>query len=328
MAYAHPSPALPVSAHPMANPGYGKRLAADENPCGEADFAHLPRRAAELASLIDRLPEGSAMGYKVLAATHPVHGQQACRSALRELTDAGHLRLVKEHLTLEDSSKRWVTRTYWSRIRRSDAWWAEFVRRVHGVDVTVLGRAGLARVGEADEADEPAPAPAPSSSEAYGVLARLGRTEPRMTLSAADCAALEPLAAEWLARGATHNHLSQALTAGLPSPVHSPAAIARTRLENKMPPTSTTGTVRARVNKIVMMCGGCEADETTTKLTNGLCAACREELDREPESDDTWPPVGYIPDTFRADPVECVVNHHFRADEARIAAGLPPRGRG
>lgn len=149
-----------------------------------------------------------------------------------------------------------------------------------------------------------------------------------MTLSAADCAALEPLACEWLARGATHNHLTQALTAGLPSPVHSPAAIARTRLENKMPPKSTAGTGRARVNKIVMICAGCDADETTTKLTNGLCAACRKELDREPECDATWPPVGYVPDTFRAAPIEYVVNHHLRADEARIAAGLPPRGRG
>ncbi|MCX4763782.1 hypothetical protein OG562_23005 [Streptomyces sp. NBC_01275] len=41
MAYAQPDPALPSPSHPMAHTGYGKRVAADEDPRADADFAHL-----------------------------------------------------------------------------------------------------------------------------------------------------------------------------------------------------------------------------------------------------------------------------------------------
>ncbi|MCZ4120648.1 hypothetical protein [Streptomyces sp. H39-S7] len=66
-------------------------------------------------------------------------------------------------------------------------------------------------------------APRPARSEAYEALAVLGRTDPRMTLSVTDCAVLEPLAAEWLRRGATRAQLLYALTAGLPPTVPEPA---------------------------------------------------------------------------------------------------------
>jgi len=44
-----------ATAHPMANPGYGKRAAPDQLPRTNHDFAHLPNREASIASYIDRL---------------------------------------------------------------------------------------------------------------------------------------------------------------------------------------------------------------------------------------------------------------------------------
>ncbi|MEW1721071.1 hypothetical protein [Streptomyces sp. NPDC093109] len=363
------SPALPTPAHPLANPGYGKRSAPEQLPRGEADFAHLCPREAAIATYIDRLPEGSAIGYKALAANIAAYGQQACSSSLRRLSNAGHLRLIKEHLVLADSSFRWVTRTYFSRTARDDAWWKTFVTGLCGVDVTEREReqqrererlrevpdVGREDVDASEEALPAAPAAAPAApatpagspparSLAYLTLAQLGRADARMTLSAAECAALEGLAAAWLDRGASPDLLTVALTSGLPSPLHSPAAIARKRLETKMPPEPVSARTLAaqataaaartvRVDRVVMMCVGCDNDETTAKLIRGVCVDCRTEMDAEDgvadgtadgtadgvsdESDPTGPcPVGAT---------RTLVDTARRAAEIRAAAGLKTR---
>ncbi|MFI6702801.1 hypothetical protein ACIBJC_28310 [Streptomyces sp. NPDC050509] len=355
MAYAHSSAALPAPGHPFANPGYGKRSAPDQRPRGEADFAHLRTREAAVAAYIDRLPEGSAIGYKALAANVADYGQQACGKALRFLSDAGHLRRVKEHLALEDNSFRWVTHTYFSRTARDDEWWQAYVAGLRGIDLTELERrlregtgSDRAPVPEREPASAvcqesrtaeapvhgtgPAPAPAPGSapesttvpaSVAYRTLARLGRTEPRMTLSAADCAALEALAAEWLARGATPDHITRSLTAGLPQPLHSPVAIARTRLESKMPPEPSSASAPAYVTRALMTCITCENDESMTLLVGGVCVECREEMTAYDAAEETGLVIDAIPDTFRAVPAQVDVAR--RADELRAAAGLKAR---
>ncbi|WP_327235279.1 hypothetical protein OG349_16255 [Streptomyces sp. NBC_01317] len=362
MAYADFSAALSAPAHPPANPGYGKRCAPDQCPRGEADFVHLRTREAAIAAYIDRLPEGAAIGYKALAANIADYGQQACGKALNFLSDAGHLRRVKEHLQLEDNSFRWVTHTYFSRTSRDDAWWTAFVQRLHGVDLTELERrkraaeavvAGaveaVARAGEGAEdlpvqpaRVEPAPAnaqpaavsvpprsvpgrtataPGPAPSEAYRILARLGRTEPRMTLSARECAALESLAAEWLARGATPDHLVRSLTAGLPQPLRSPGAIARTRLENKMPPEPFHAP--AHVNLAVMVCMTCDVADNVKPLIRGVCVDCREEMAAYDAAEDAGVVIDRVPDTFLAVPAQ--VNVARRADECRAMAGFKAR---
>ena len=48
MADAYPNPALPAPSHPMAKSGYGERLADNEEPHSEPDFAHLGPRDAEM----------------------------------------------------------------------------------------------------------------------------------------------------------------------------------------------------------------------------------------------------------------------------------------
>jgi hypothetical protein len=137
----------------MAKTGYGKRSVGDEDPHADPDFAHLSPRDAEIAVFIDHLEDGHAMGHKVIAAEHPRYGQQAVRTSSGRLVHAGHLRWIKEHITIEDSSMRWVTRTYWSRTPRSVEWWANFARERDGRDVTEHYQSGLARVEESEPAE-------------------------------------------------------------------------------------------------------------------------------------------------------------------------------
>lgn len=315
------SAALPAPAHPQAKPGYGKRSAPDQLPRTGADFAHLRTREAAIAAYIDRLTEGAAIGYKALAANVADYGQQACAKSLKFLSEAGHLRLVKEHLTVADNSLRWVTRTYFSRTSRDDAWWKAYVESLRGVDLTELARDRDRDRDRPAEPPVPAAPAAPAPTLAYRTLARLGRTEPRMTLSAAECEALESLAAQWFARGATPDHLTRALTEGLPHPLHSPGAIARNRLESKMPPEPYQDPTH--ITRAVMLCIGCEEPETVVTLIRGVCVECREEMEAYDAAEEKGRVIDSIPDTFRAVPAKVEVAR--RTDELRAAAGLKSR---
>ncbi|MFJ8472825.1 hypothetical protein [Kitasatospora sp. NPDC094011] len=242
----------------MAAPGYGKQTAPEQLPRSAADFSHLPAREAYVASLIDHLPDGAAMDIKSLAVLQPHYGQMACRTVLKNLSAAGHLRRVRERL--DGPNCRWVFRTYFSRTPRSDAWWTRFL---------IGGDTGEASTsGAPDPPKERAASPA---SPAYAALAGLGLADARLALSAADCAALEPLAAEWLARGATPALFTAALTAGLPPDgVHSPAAFTRHRLRDKMPPERPQ-----QPQTRVIECTGCRTPCRPHALLGGLCRACR-----------------------------------------------------
>jgi hypothetical protein len=357
VAYANPSPALPSPSHPLANTGYGKRVTGDEEPHADPDFAHLCPRDREIAVFVDHLEDGHAMGYKTIAAEHPRYGQQAVRVSMGRITLAGHLRWIKEHITAEDNSMRWVTRTYWSRTRRSDQWWAEFVRERCGRDVTRRYQPGLARVeesvgpeetvqsegsearapeavrpeadgtsdGKSDSESDEHPAEQPSA--AYQVLAELRAADARMPLSDGDCRALESLALEWLSRGASADDITRALTDGLPPDVTNPGGLARKRLESKMPPKKSKpgqqGAQRARVTRVIRVCGLCDADERTVEIVSGLCRECLAECELD------GPVYTPVPDTFLpaqrigglpgADEVVDVTD---RVDALRRAAGL------
>lgn len=334
MASAHPSPALPSPQHPMAKSGYGKRSAGDEHPHGDPDFAHLSPRDREIAVFVDHLDDGHAMGYKAIAAVHPRYGQQAVRTSLKRVTAAGHLRHIREHLTVEDNSMRWVTRTYWSRTPRSPEWWAEFVRERKGLDVTDQYESGLARAAEAAPAaldEQPSEEPSDEPGAAYRTLADLRDADPRMALSASDCRSLESLAAQWLALGATPQEITKALTDGLPPAVTNPGGLARKRLEDKMPPTKAKirqrGGRRARVSRVIMACATCDADERTTEIIDGICRECHAEIEADEAAEMDGPPVGYVPETFLRDPADDtgVVDVTHWAAELRRAAGLRPR---
>ncbi|MFI9309845.1 hypothetical protein [Streptomyces triculaminicus] len=254
MADANPSAAARTpQAFPMAKPGYGKKSAPDQAPRTATDFAHLPPREAQIAAFVDRLPEGAAMDAKTLAAQLPAYGQAACRTALRRLSVAGNLRRVKEHLKGDDGAFHWVTRTYFSRTARDDAWWTAVLT---------------------GEVPEPPATPA-RRSRAYAALAAVGRTDPRMTLSHADCVALEPLAAAWLERGAGEAHVVRELTAGLPPEVHRAAALARRRLVDKLPPEQQRP--EASTTLRLVECVVCATPGRPEALPGGLCRDCRGE---------------------------------------------------
>ncbi|MFI6244635.1 hypothetical protein [Streptomyces sp. NPDC051016] len=284
----------------MAKTGYGKRPAGDEDPHADPDFAHLSPRDREIAVFVDHLHEGHAMGYKAPAAAHPRYGQQACRTSLRRITLAGHLRWIKEHITVEDNSMRWVTRTYWSRTPRS----------AEDIDV-------------ADVEPEP--------DTARQVIAELRASDSRMALSDTDCRSLASLTEEWLSRGATPDDITKALTDGLPPAVTNPGGLARSRLESKMPPKKSKAKIRqkaarrARVTRVIMACGLCDADERTTEIVSGLCRECLECVDEGEYTDD-----GYVPETFLPGPrgsgglpgADEVIDVTERVEALRRAAGL------
>ncbi|MFJ2828775.1 MarR family transcriptional regulator [Streptomyces sp. NPDC087263] len=274
MAYDDSNVALPTAAHPLANPGYGKRSASDPLPARAVTFRHLPAREAYVAGFIDRLPDGAAMDAKTLAKALPLYGQQAVRTALNNLSATGHLRRVRLRAEGSDTGTRWVFHTYWSRTARDNEWWARLL------DGDVPGAEPDPVAPRAPR--EPAPKGAPSDvrpkkagpSPAYTALAQLGRTEPRLTLSAADCAALEGLAADWLARGSDTTQLLRSLAAGLPEQVHSPRALVQRRLRDKMPPELPTPDVRTPRN--LMECTDCGVPGRPEALPGGLCRTCRD----------------------------------------------------
>ncbi|MGQ4384648.1 hypothetical protein [Streptomyces sp. SAS_270] len=279
MAYQDPNAALPTPAHPMANPGYGKRSAPDQLPARAGTFGHLPAREAYVAGFLDRLPDGAAMDAKTLAKALPLYGQAAIRTALNNLSAAGHLRRVRRRAEDNDTGTRWVFHTYWSRTARDNEWWA----RLLDGDATGEVRSDAVQ-GVVPTEMTPTPEDAPDDvrpkagpSPAYAVLARLGSTEPRLALSHADCVALETLATDWLARGADVSHLVRSLTTGLPEQVHSPRALAQRRLRDKMPPELPERPAPpARAPRTLMECTNCGAPGRPEALPGGLCRACRD----------------------------------------------------
>ncbi|SHN14279.1 hypothetical protein SAMN05216268_12115 [Streptomyces yunnanensis] len=329
MTYENSSFPAPTSAapHPRAKPGFGKRGAPDQRPAHPTDFDHLPRREASIAAYLDRLPEGADVSVKTLAKVLPDYGQCALRTALRRLSEAGHLRRITETYIGTAGSPQWVTRTYFSRTARDDAWWAALHagnapgNAPGNVPGGVPADVAIAQVGNSPEAHaesaphmphmpqetgrpehpaaapSPSPSPSPSSSSAlslspssprsaaYGLLAGLGRVEPRLTLSAADCAALEPFAADWLARGASPEQVLAALTAGLPAHVHHPARFALSRLTAKLPPVTQAqaqapapGAPAIRpAGPRIMECTVCRVPGRPEALPGGICRDCRGE---------------------------------------------------
>lgn len=284
----------PAASHPYAraHPGYGKRTTPGQRPSRADDFALLPERERYVAGYVDRLPEGGAMDVKSLAKSLPLYGQMAVGSALRALGVVGHLRRVRCQIVGEGGQARWVTRTFWSRTAHDSEWWDTFTRTGTGGDpaASAAGPEGTDPVEPAHPSPASPPplvpeqrtAPAKSlagHSPAYLALARLGRTEPRLALSAADCTALEGLAAAWLDRGVNTDYLTQALTAGIPAQIGSPVGFVRRRLTDKIPPQLPGTAAESRsdlpVRRVMMECTECGAPGPPEALPDGLCRRCR-----------------------------------------------------
>lgn len=280
MAYENSSAALPApAAHPMANPGYGKRTVPAEPGAAPRplDFSHLPAREAYIAAYVHRLPEGAAMDVKSLAKALPLYGQQAVRSALNFLSRAGHLHRVRGLAATGDGGTRWVFRTFWSGTARNSAWWAGFL----GGDVAVEAAAPVEVTPEVAPPSEPKPATSDTHrATAYRTLARLGRVEPRLALSDADCHALTDLVVPWLERGADSVSLVKALTVGLPDAVHAPRGFVARRLRDKLPPmplpSAQPDAPEPRpLGRLMPECTECGVPGRPAAFVGGLCQGCR-----------------------------------------------------
>ncbi|WP_245179257.1 hypothetical protein [Streptomyces montanisoli] len=281
----------------MASPGYGKRTAPGQRARSRDDFRGLPRREAEIAAFIDRLPEGADISVKMLAKVMN-YGQCALSTALTRIQRAGHLRRGREQFVGPDGA-RWVTRTYFSRTAREDAWWEAFtageVKQDEGRSVSsdppVIAEATAIAVAAAPAEDAPTVAAVPPEavgvelSPAYLVLASVGRAHPAMGLSAQECVDLEPLAAEWLRRGASQEQVLCALTSGLPATgVARPGSFARSRLTRRLPPeiappsdgdVPESGAGRERMALRILECSRCGTPRSAAALSGGECPACR-----------------------------------------------------
>ncbi|MCB5166130.1 hypothetical protein LG634_14970 [Streptomyces bambusae] len=289
---------LRPAPHPLAKPGYGKIAAPEQRPRTADDFARLPAREAAVAAYIDRLPDGSDISVKTLAAVLPLWGQCALRTALNRLTTAGHLHRVRQQLSGQDT--RWVTRTFFSRTARDGAWWTTFTRRERPAPGPAPGRPDGGPAIPAPPAleeqvrTEPgarrppgctswgsAPNPAPQTPEgldvppAYDLLSSLTRTAPALALSKADCTALAPLLVPWLDRGLSPDRIRLTLTAGLPPVIHHPAALVRKRLESKLPAAPPPRAEPTPDPPVRAECTECQAPGPPTAFTDGLCRACR-----------------------------------------------------
>ncbi|MGW9245042.1 MarR family transcriptional regulator [Streptomyces badius] len=320
MATQHFSSALPVpavsAAYPMAKPGYGKRSAPDQQRRTRDDFALLPTRERYVAGFVDHLPDGAAMSVKQLAKQLPLYGQQAISTALNALSVAGHLRRVRCPVGAGDET-RWVFRTFWSRTARDNEWWTAYLATETAAQTAAPAATPEAPASPdlAAPAEPPAPAAVPpqrtphqapdaesappaqptreaAPTPAYLALARLGRDDHRLALSAHDCTALEPLAAQWLARGVTTDYLTNALKTGLPAQVDSPVGLLRRRLTDKLPPhlpttTSTPPDAPTPTRRLLVECTDCGRPGPPQALPDGLCHPCHQ---THTAHDNTTPP--------------------------------------
>ncbi|OKI73068.1 hypothetical protein AMK14_07410 [Streptomyces sp. TSRI0445] len=293
----------------MAKLGYGKRSAPGQQARTRHDFALLPTRERYVAGFVDHLPDGAAMSVKQLAKQLPLYGQQAISTALKALSVAGHLRRVRCAVGAGDET-RWVFRTFWSRTARDNEWWTTYL----ATETATKTAAPAAPVEPPDPTavppqrtppqptdTEPSPlvretssAPlAPDTppaghirdtgdtapSPVYLALARLGRNDHRLGLSADDCTTLEPLAAQWLDRGVTTDYLTSTLTAGLPAQIDSPAGLLRRRLIDKLPPRlpatpSTPANTPTPTRRLLVECTDCGRPGPPEALPDGLCHPC------------------------------------------------------
>ncbi|WP_128818245.1 MarR family transcriptional regulator [Streptomyces sp. S063] len=320
MATQHISSALPVpavsAAYPMAKPGYGKRTAPDQQRRTRDNFALLPTRERYVAGFVDHLPDGAAMSVKHLAKQLPLYGQQAISTALNALSVAGHLRRVRCSVGAGDET-RWVFRTFWSRTARDNEWWTAYLATETAAQTAAPAATPEAPASPdlAAPAEPPAPAAVPpqrtphqapdaesappaqptreaAPTPAYLALARLGRDDHRLALSAHDCTALEPLAAQWLDRGVTTDYLTSTLTAGLPAQVDSPVGLLRRRLTDKLPPhlpttTSTPPDAPTPTHRLLVECTDCGRPGQPEALPDGLCHPCHQ---THTAQDNTTPP--------------------------------------
>lgn len=230
------------------------------------------------------LPEGSRETVQSLGEKMP-EGRLAVRKARRQLEEEGYLHTRRSQ---HPETGQWSTQVLVSNVALTTP---EEIAAAFGV---VRPSADPSDPGDPSDQDPPVGAGADQAVGAYPLgenteentpnqpvpsgeletgaanfLARLGDRTPALRLGAGEIERLVPLAARWLASGATEADLRQALTADLPHPVHSPAALVAHRLKARTPAITAP---RKRVETLAE-CAECR-DPLPRGVHTGICRRC------------------------------------------------------
>ncbi|MEV0638431.1 hypothetical protein AB0I77_26525 [Streptomyces sp. NPDC050619] len=179
----------------------------------------LPDEArVTIRTLADQRKEGRA---RIAAALHELEDSRYLRRVVRKSRESGQLFTVYEvfDTPYEDEPP---------------AGEEEKVQNLASGERAVAPSDALPSGEKTGEQEPPSPPPARAALAAK-LLGSLGRTDPRLTLGAAEALRLAPLVEEWWDAGASSAQLRAALTDGLPQPVYSARALVEDRLRRKRP---------------------------------------------------------------------------------------------
>lgn len=294
-----------ATTFPMADSQSNARLRADAGTPTSgvihvrtrltADFTVISNALAQrrgsavtvgVASYIASLPDGSPVSIAALCE-HFSEGEILISRALRELEAAGYLERRRERTP----SGQVRTRTYFYDVPGGDP-------DPGGPPVPPkpprprnrpATEAAVQPASVHEAARETAQPPVPAESEtpvpltvtdadprAVAVLAGLRRVDPRLILSEREVARLAPAVSRWLAAGLLPTHITDHLTARLPSEfLTRPAGILAYRLKETplpLPARSAEPSVRPAVAPMVN-CDGCDRGMRTAE--HARCRDCR-----------------------------------------------------
>lgn len=219
------------------------------------------------------LPEESRETLQTIGEKMP-EGRIALRRARQQLEAEGYVHTRRSQCP---RTGRWTTQVLVSNVALRTPEEIEAAFAPPGDRMPTVGAPAVRAVGTSPkgkntkEENTPHPA-APLVARAAAVLHRVGRMEARLALGVAEAAKLAPLAARWLANGASELELRTAVTAGLPAAVHSPAGFIARRLRDKLPPPRT-GADPAAPAAPLPECAGC-GDPLPRGQATGVCAPC------------------------------------------------------
>lgn len=219
------------------------------------------------------LPDGSRETLQTIGEKMP-EGRIALRRARQQLEAEGYVHTRRNQCP---STGRWTTRVLVSNValrtpEEIEAAFAPPGERMPTVGAPAERAVGTSPKGKNTEEVNTPHAAAPLVARAAAVLHRVGRTEARLALGVAEAAGLAPLAARWLANGASERELRTAVTAGLPPAVHSPAGFIARRLRDKLPAPRTCADPAAPAAPLPE-CAHC-GDPLPRGQATGVCAPC------------------------------------------------------
>lgn len=220
------------------------------------------------------LPEGARETIQSIGEKMP-EGRIAVRKARAQLEAEGYLHTRRRQ---HPETGRWTTQVLVSNVALTTE--AEIAAAFSpegppGGRLPTVGEPEVRAVGASPKeknTEENTSHPEPQAGRAAKLLHSLGQREARLRLGLTEAANLAPLAARWLAHGASELELRTALTSGLPHTVHSPKALLAHRLRAKLPAPRTAVDPAAPARPLPE-CARC-GDPLPPSQPTGICTPC------------------------------------------------------